>query len=316
MITKALAVAALLLAAPASAYAGDVALEFDNAVLDTPGTPDSVVVDPSGPPIRATAALDEATGAFTVAPATFDFPEYSFSSPVPGTVDVILNTPATGQFDLATGQVTLSANFQAQISISGFGDCNIDTGPVVLSTENAEPLQGRRFPAGVPGFVTGDGAVTVSWPSLPPGTGSGCSLIEPFVNGPGGFWMSRGISPTPEEQPQYDVANLAVSVKPARRKVKSGRKATLRAVVRNTGDATAGNVRLCVNPPKAKRKCIGVGNLAGGKAARAKFRITAPKVFNKKRTFKVRFKAKGDGVTPGKATARLIVKPKGKKGRS
>jgi len=62
------------------------------------------VVEPGDPLITATAVVDDATGAFTVDPAAFDFPQYRFSSPAPGMIDVILNAPARGQIDLRTGK--------------------------------------------------------------------------------------------------------------------------------------------------------------------------------------------------------------------
>ncbi|MEJ7893385.1 MAG: hypothetical protein WKF94_12165 [Solirubrobacteraceae bacterium] len=120
----------------------------------------------------------------------------------------------------------------------------------------------------------------MGWATLPPGTGSGCGLIDSFVAGPGGFWLSRGISPKP---PTYSVARLAVSVRGPKKPVRSGKTATFKAVVRNAGDQPAEGVRLCVKAPQAKRRCVAAGRLAARQAATATFRIRAPNVTRRKR---------------------------------
>jgi hypothetical protein len=304
-ITKALAFAVVALAAPAPALAADVPITFDNAVLDTPATPDAVVVDPSGPPVKAVAAVAD-DGSFTVAPATFDFPQYTFSSPVSGTIDVILNSPATGMIDLATGQVTMNADFEAQVKVTGFGDCNIDTGPVVLSTENKDPLPGSRFPAGAGAIGTGPGALAVAWESLPPGTGAGCALINPFVGGRGGFWISKGIAPKP---PSYAVAKLKLTVKTPKVTVRSGGKGKFVVIVSNPSDTAATKGRFCVrNPRFTKKSCLSLGTIAAGAKKKVVYSVPAPTV-KKKKTFTVPFSANATGVGSGKASAKLVVKP-------
>lgn len=298
------ALLALLLAAPA-AKAVDVGVTFDYAVLDTPATPDATVVSPDGEPIKATAAVNETTGAFTIEPAAFDFPQYSFSDPIPGTIDVFLNSQATGLLDFATGQVTMAADFRAEV-VTQLGTCNVNTGPITMSTENSEPLPGQRFPAGASGVVTGPGALSVSWQSLSVGSEPGCSLIGQFVNGPGGFWISKGIAP-PKEQPQYEVAALGVSVKPKKKTVKKNKKAKFKVTVSNPGDTTASDVELCAKVGKGKRRCIDVGDIAAG--ARRTSKVTA----RAKKTSKVVFKATGDGVKAGKAKAKVVIKKKKKR---
>lgn len=306
-----LAAATAALAAAPPALAIDVPVSFDYAVLDTPATPNATVVDPSGPPITATAAVDPQTGAFTVDPATFEFPRYEFSSPVTGSIDVILNEPAAGQVDFASGQVTLTADFEAQVSVSGLGDCNLDTGDLVLSTENSEPFPGQRFPAGATGVVTGPGAITVSWASLPPGTGPGCAIINPFVGGPGGFWLSKGIAPPTGGGGEYDVAALKVRVKPARKAVRGGKAVTFRAKVTNTGDQSTDNVSACVKAPRglkpARRICRAYGALATGQSKTRAFTFKTRKAARTRR-FKLVLRAAGDDATPGKGIARLIVR--------
>lgn len=303
----ALAVAAAALLAPAAAGASDVALTFDNAVLDTPSTPDQVVVEPSGAPITATAVVDDATGDFTIDPAAFDFPKYTFSDPTPGEIDVILNAPATGKIDLATGQVTMNADFEAQITLQAFGNCNIDTGVLTLSTEASEPLPGRRFPPGVAGFASGPGAVAVSWATLPPGMGPGCQLIDSFVQGPGGFWISDGVDPFPAAPPNTR-AKLKVMVKPGARTVGPGQKAKFEVTVRNPGNTPARDVEVCAKiVGRDGTVCDPLAALGAGKSKRRTYAFRLP---GRKRGYKLAVSATGDGVKSGKATANLTVKKK------
>ena len=298
----ALAAAATALGVPATAQAVDVPVSFNYAVLDTPATPNALVVDPSGPPITATASVAD-DGSFTVDPANFDFPKYEFSTPVPGSIDVILNSPASGQVNFATGQVTLTADFEAQVSVTGLGDCNLDTGALTMSTENQEPYPGVRFPAGPAGLLTGPGAITVSWPSLPPGTGPGCTLINAFVGGPGGFWISKDVPP-PQD---YAVPALSVTSKPATKTVKSGRTATFKAIVRNRGDVDATNVKVCATAPKPlkpRKACRKIGTLAAGAKVTKSFAFKTPKL-KKSKAYKIVFRATAPDAKAGKDSSIL-----------
>ena len=308
-ITRAVLTAtAVALAAPAVAGASELPLEFDNAVLDTPATPNQVIVAPKGKPITATATVDDATGTFTIPVNRFDFPKYSFNQPTAGEIDVILNEPATGQIDLATGKVTMSANFQAQVTLTAFGQCNIDTDTLLVSTETSEPLPGKRFPAGIAGFGSGPGALGVGWETLPPGTGPGCPLIDAFVSGPGGIWISNGIAPK-TDKPAYDVARLGVTVKPKNARIKVGEKAKFKVTVKNPGDTAATDVETCAKRPKGAKTCLQLGTLAAGKKRTVTFRTQAAK---KPGTSKVIFTATGDGAKGAKATAKVVVRaPKG-----
>ena len=309
-----LAAATAALAAAAPAMAVDVPVTFDYAVLDTPSTPNATVVDPSGPPVTAVASVDETTGAFTVDPATFDFPRYDFAmSGVTGNIDVVLNAPASGVATLATGAVNLNADLVAQITVDGLGRCDVDTGVLAISTENTEPLPGQRFPPGTTGVATGPGAIAVDWESLPPGTGPdpfACSIINGFVGGPGGFWLSKGIAP-PTGGGEYDAAALKVRAKPARKTVKGGRAARFKVKVANRGDQATDDVSVCVKAPKglrpAKRICRAYGTLAAGQSKSRAFTFKT-KRSARTRKFRLVFRATGDDATPGKGVARLTVK--------
>src|SRR4051812_9064650 len=122
LITTGIA-ASMAIAAAVPANAAIVPLQFDHAALYTPATPDMQPVSPSTPPLKINADVNQTTGDYTVQPADWDFPEYAFSSPIPGRVDITLPTPATGRVDFATGKLSLSGttaisgrpyNFQLQ----------------------------------------------------------------------------------------------------------------------------------------------------------------------------------------------------------
>lgn len=300
-----LAAAALSLAVAdvASAQTTPVPLSFDNAVLNTPATPNAVLVSPSTTPITATADVDLTTGAFTIDPANLHFPSRSFTSPAPGSIQVSLGAPATGQLIPATGQVALTADFTAQITITGVGGCAIDTGSQTYSTENSTVYPGKRFPTGPTGVATGPGAITGGWATLPDGTGPGCTLLNSLVKGPGGLWISNGVAPPAP-------AKVSLSSTPAKKTVAAGKSVGFTAKVKNTGGLRSSIVTVCVATPKKLsvigKKCKSVGGLAAGASSTAKFKVKAAKTA--KGSYKVQFSATGKGLTKATASSTLKVK--------
>jgi len=104
------------------------------------------------------------------------------------------------------------------------------------------------------------------------------------------------------------LANL--KIKPKSKKVRRGRKATFKVKVRNTGEATAKKLKLCVKGPKKLvkvPKCRKPGNLAPGKSKTVKFKVKVKNRAKKGRKAKITFTAyaKGAKKKSGKATVKV-----------
>jgi hypothetical protein len=305
LIATAIATGAALVAA-APAVADPVALDFDHVVLDTEATPNGEVVSPSTDPLRVKADVDLATGDLTVQPDDFDFPEYSFSTPVQGTIDIFLHGPASGHADFATGRLSFTGTFDAKVTVNGIGDCTKTVGPTTLTTETAKPLPGQPFPPGPTGPSSGRGAFGVGWKTLEPGTGPGCGLIDAFTSGEGGIWVSRGIDPRAYANP--GAPKLALKLRRPR-PVKPGRRATVRARVSNSGKGAAASVRVCLRAPRPlspRHRCRSVGRLGAGKSHRVTFKVKTRK--RRPGTFKLHGRATGKGIRVARDTTRLTVR--------
>jgi uncharacterized repeat protein (TIGR01451 family) len=173
-----------------------------------------------------------------------------------------------------------------------------------LSTDNTTPFPGARFSS--PDVLLGPGAMVASWTDLPTVTPSSqpCMDLRSQVTGSGGILLGRVLSaPTP-----FD---LALSVRPANETVKQGKRATFTGTIRNTGDADASGVKVCVKAPKKAikvKKCVNVGGLAAGDSEKARFNAEA-KRSAKPKTYTLRFKTTVSGrVDPARDTAKLKVK--------
>jgi hypothetical protein len=306
LITTGIA-ASMAIAAAVPANAAIVPLQFDHAALYTPATPDMQPVSPSTPPLKINADVNQTTGDYTVQPADWDFPEYAFSSPIPGRVDITLPTPATGRVDFATGKLSLSGTFDLQIFAEGVGTCT-KTVPLTLTTETTKPVAGVPFPAGADGFATGNGAFGTGWDTLPAGTGDGCPTIDEATKGEGGFWISRGIAPqgsTPP--PPAGAPALALKLKKPKA-VKSGKSASVKATVSNTGTAAGAGVKVCLKAPKPlklKSKCKTVGALDTGASQTVSFSVKTKK--GKKGTYSLKGTASGTDGTSATAKTKLKV---------
>lgn len=273
---------AMAAAAPASAApctpnpaAGCVPLTFNWAVLNTPSTPNTVVVSPSGSPITAVAQIVPAsatTANFSVDPSQWSFPTYHFDiSGVTGTIDVALKNPgAQGTINAANGAMSMTADLISSITPTGGSTCTVDSGTLNFSTGTTQPLAGVAFPTGsLANFATGAGAFGVGWSSLPNGTpASACALVDAALGGPGGMWISRDINPI----------NLALTAKRIKT-VKSGKTAVLHATITDTG-ASSGALKACVKAPrrfKVKHACQTIANVIGGTSAHLSYPVKTPK---------------------------------------
>jgi hypothetical protein len=296
------AVACVCLGATASAGAATipVPLSFNHVVLDTPSTHNAQIVTPSTQPLTVTAEVDTMTGDFTVQPSGFSMPSYSFSSPVPGTVTVALKQPATGNVNFVTGAVTMNADLLANIAIESYGSCQKDTGPLTLSTSTTQPLPGQNFPAGTTGVASGPGAFGAGWSSLAPGTGQACSVVDPAVQGKGGFWVSRDISPVPPA--------VAAAAK-APKRTKPGKTAKVTVTVRDTGGADANPIKACLTDPRPlspKTSCQTVKSLAQGASKTLTFKVRTNK--KKKGRYALKLRVTGKGISSVSKKVTLVVR--------
>jgi uncharacterized repeat protein (TIGR01451 family) len=301
----AVSVLSLTVVDAAVAQPAPVTLTFDHAVLSTPATPNTVLVSPATP-ITMTAQYDASTGDFTVAPASLTFPSSTFTSPVPGSVQIVLGSPASGHFDASTGQLTMTADYVADITVTGVGSCTIDSRVQTYSTELSTVYPGTRFPATANGLLTGPGAISGGWNTLPAGIGAGCSLINSSVDGPGGFWFSEGIAPPTPKAP----AALSLSSAPTTVTIAAGKSVSFTATVKNTGGTAASNVTVCVAAPKPLRvlgrKCKSLGSLGAGTSVKAKFLLKTNSSAHG--SYTIRFTATGKGVGVFKHASTIKIK--------
>jgi hypothetical protein len=122
-------------------------------------------------------------------------------------------------------------------------------------------------------------------------------------------FIIQSISTTPSASGRPRLANL--KIKPKTRKVKRGRTAVFRVVIRNTGKATARNLKVCATGPKKLvklAKCRKTGNLAAGRTKTVKIKVRVKRGAMKGRKAKITFRATASGGL--KKSARAIVKVK------
>ena len=118
--------------------------------------------------------------------------------------------------------------------------------------------------------------------------------------------------PTPPDPPppagKPKLANL--KIKPKSKKVRRGKKVTFKVKVKNTGDATAKKLKVCVKGPKKLvkvPKCRKPGKLAAGRSKTVKFKVKVKKRAKKGKKAKLTFTAyaKGAKKKSGKATVKI-----------
>jgi len=272
-------------------------LTFNNAVLTTPGFPNTVLVTPASTPVTATATLVPGTGAFTIKPSDFNFPTYSFTTPLPGSFQITLKNPATGQFNAATGALSITADFVATVNLNGVGSCSADAGTQTYSTSSSAVYPGVAFPANANGATTGPGAITGGWQSIQ-SSGSACSLVASALNGPGGLWLSKDIAP-PKPKLSISAAHKA--------KGTVGKSTTLKVTVANRGKLVGTSIKVCAKAPKsvhvAGAKCKTIAQLAVGAKKTLKFKLKPTKAGS----FTVKFKASESGISSAKTKVALKV---------
>lgn len=226
----------------------------------------------------------------------------------------------TGSYDAATGEAHIKGKFDI-IVVTGTGtnfplpDTLIDLGDpplgvfarcriagvgLDLSTETKAPYTGQRFTGG---FGV-NGAMTASWTNVPEAVsenGGDCGLVTAVTTGKGAIWLSNGVA-EPKPQPPLkqtcennqdlcvtDISEFRLS--PKKRKVKAGKRVTMKLQVTNTGKADAFDlpVQLKSSNKRVKvRKTLTFDRVLAGET------VTE--------TFKVRVKRKARGKAKIRAT--------------
>ena len=155
-----------------------------------------------------------------------------------------------------------------------------------------------------------DGTTTAVWERF---DGSDF-IIQAATRPPGGsFGAPVGLS-LPAGKPR--LANL--KIKPKSKKVRRGKKVTFKVKVRNTGNATAKELKVCGKGPRKlvkegpKKlvkvpKCRKPGKLAAGKAKTVKFKVKVKNSAKKGQKAKITFTATATGAKKksGKATVKI-----------
>jgi CARDB len=305
---------------------------FDEIRVNLGDNKGVALVDPAvDDPATLSGEIDPATGDFTIPASGVDFPGKVLQIdppaaplPVDALIEITTDEPVTGNFDSTTGVLDVDTmNVAVRISVSPRGQtnplgvCEVSpvplplqtTGEIVDDTDPANPVTYSASPFAPP---AGEGAAVATWTSLPDvtvindPTNLVCPAVSGLVAGPGGIWTS-GFLGLPPGAPE-----LALSVSPRSKTVKQGKGATFTATVRNTGDADATGVKVCMKAPrkavKPSMKCTNVGTLAAGELEKPRFAVRA-KRNAKPRSYTLRFRATGTG-GPDNTTATLKVKRK------
>ncbi len=316
----------------------DIRFTFDEVRGNLGDAEGLALIDPAvDDPATMLGEFDPATGDFTIPANGFDFPTKVIPSVVTDPIvadahiDLTANDPITGNFDTATGVLDVDTmNVKATVSVfiggtttNPLGICGISPVSLPLQTtgeivdDDGDPPTPVTYSAAPFAPPSGEGAGVATWASLPASTQDGgslpgtvCPLVDGLVAGPGGIWTS-GIVETGDLGPP-PAPELALSVMPRSKTVKQGNGATFTATVRNTGDADATGVKVCMKAPrkavKPSMKCTNVGMLAAGELEKPRFVVKA-KRDAKPRSYTLRFTATGTG-GPDNATATLKVKRK------
>jgi hypothetical protein len=287
---------------------------FNYGVLDAGGSAANIIT-----PSNQLAVTPTLTGGgpttytYEITPSNASFPTYNFTADgFNGTINTSLKNNATGTLDFATGAITMTGDFIANVTLQGeSGSCNLDTGTVNMSTGNAQPLMGVAFPAGASGITAGAGSFGGTWSSVTatpvPSDSSVCTLLSVAgYTGPGGLWVSRNLAPP---SPTVKVGKLKA--------VKAGKSESIHVKLANgAGTVGTGAIKLCLKVPKGlkvNKKCQTVSNVAAGKTDVVTFKVKTakPKHKTKKtKTYKLTLtpSTTTDGLMSSKALAAQTIK--------
>ncbi|MCB0870927.1 MAG: hypothetical protein KDB52_08860 [Solirubrobacterales bacterium] len=153
---------------------------------------------------------------------------------------------------------------------------------------------------------------------LPEGTDLGGLDIEALLDnldnvnlGPSSLTLTRSVDENPIVEPPLGEPNLSLSVNPKKRKVKAGRKATFTVKVKNSGEAPAKGVKLCLKlngPATTKgKRCRTLGVVMTGATQTRRFTVKAAKG-KKKKSASVKFELQASNATRSSSAAKLLIR--------
>ena len=293
-------------AAAAQAQADPFELTINHAVIDLGALKKLEILDASTGDAHFSGTIEG--NQVTIPVSGVNIPPKSVTDPIPVTIQIKANDTITGTYDSATGALVLNANLRAETS--GTATCTLSPIILSLSTASRTPYLGVPFSTG----LTGQGAISAAWNTLPPATGGGlCSLIGQVAAGPGGLWLSHDIANATEgdqnpcllnpsaaecQTPDPCVANPSLAgCKP------------VDPCVANPNGPTCKPVDPCVANPKGP-------TCGGGKtAAKLSLKVGAVTVkAGKTATFTAKLKNTGDGAS--KAVKVCVAGAKGLKAKA
>jgi uncharacterized repeat protein (TIGR01451 family) len=242
---------------------------------------------------------------------------------------------ATGNYDAATGAMSLNPKISLTLGISdlsaipipigtGALGCRLSPIDVSLSTANGWPAAGDTFDSSSP--IKG-GSVSGAWTVKPNivatvGAQETCDLVGGLLDTVGGLWLAQsdteidtlpaatGPKPPPAvcgegftgEPPNCveipkPAAKVAVA-KPKAVAIKRGKSGTVKVVVRNTGGQTATGVKVCGTIPAKIAKaprCVTLGSINAGSSKTASLKLTVSRKAKGKGTLKVKVTSTAGG---------------------
>ena len=116
--------------------------------------------------------------------------------------------------------------------------------------------------------------------------------------------------PPPPDETTNDPANLKLTASPKLRTVKRGKAVNYKVKVSNTGDLSAGSVKVCVKVPKkalATKPCKTLGGVAGGKSKQGTFKVKVKPTAGKG-VYKVKFTAAAKSVDSARTSVRILAR--------
>lgn len=141
------------------------------------------------------------------------------------------------------------------------------------------------------------------------------SLLDNLDNvnlGPSSLTLTRTLDENPivVEPPATGSPNLTLSVTPKKRKVKAGKKAEFTVKVKNSGDAAASGVKVCLKPsgPVIVKgsSCRTLGSVMAGATQTRRFKVRLKK--SKKKSAKISFSLSASNTTGSSIGTRLLIR--------